>query len=160
MRHALDYRLQLRSYFLSATECPQHMKEPEVAREPWQKGLDLLPDIKSTHSLGKPVEEACSAKLQRKLASTMPPRPIVQLGFGDALGHLVRLFEDGIELIDVLNYTNSQCLQVNGHTRHIFTPNRGRLLFRVSKRRNRNHLYTCVPYYRHSCSTRWRFWDR
>jgi N-alpha-acetyltransferase 35, NatC auxiliary subunit len=112
LREALDQRLQLRLYFLGATECPKHVKEPEVARKPWLEGLKILPAIKSSHALGKPVDDAFSAKLQRKLASTMPPRPIVQLEFEDACGHLLRLFTDGVELIDVLNYTDSQCLQV------------------------------------------------
>ncbi|KAJ4004470.1 N-alpha-acetyltransferase, non-catalitic subunit [Fusarium irregulare] len=111
LREALDQRLQLRSCFLDATECPKHVKEPDVARKPWLQCLDLLPAIKSSHELGRSVDEAFSAKLQRKLASTMPPRPIVQLKFDDAFEHLSRLFKDGAELIDVLNYTDSQSLQ-------------------------------------------------
>lgn len=113
LREALDQRLQLRSCFLDATECPKHVREPDVARKPWLQCLDLLPAIKSSHELGRSVDEAFSAKLQRKLASTMPPRPIVQLKFEDAFEHLSRLFKDGAELIDVLNYTDSQCLQVS-----------------------------------------------
>ncbi|KAH6960879.1 Mak10 subunit, NatC N-terminal acetyltransferase-domain-containing protein [Fusarium avenaceum] len=110
IREALDQRLQLRSVFLEATECPKHVKEPNVARKPWLDGLEILPRIKSSHDLGRPIDDAFSAKLQRKLASTMPPRPIVQLDFDDAFVHLTRLFEDGAQLIDVLNYTDSQCL--------------------------------------------------
>ncbi|KAI9158436.1 LOW QUALITY PROTEIN: N-alpha-acetyltransferase 35, NatC auxiliary subunit [Paramyrothecium foliicola] len=108
---ALIARLQLRRAFLDATESPEHMDNPELARKPWLDALALLPTIKNTHGLGTPVEESFSEKLQRKLASTMPPRPIVQLGFDDAFGHLHRLFRDGSEVIDVLNYTDSQCLQ-------------------------------------------------
>ncbi|KAM5355646.1 hypothetical protein ACJ41O_002292 [Fusarium nematophilum] len=111
IRKALDRRLHLRSLFLNATQCPQHMTEPVLARKPWLEALEVLPDIKASHSLGQPVDDAFSAKLQRKLASTMPPRPIVQLGFDDAFGHLSRLFRDGAELTDVLHYTDSQCLQ-------------------------------------------------
>ncbi|KAJ3525301.1 hypothetical protein NM208_g11699 [Fusarium decemcellulare] len=111
IREALDRRLQLRSLFLEATQCPQHMREPDMARKPWLEALELLTDIKASHSLGRVVDEAFSAKLQRKLASTMPPRPIVQLEFDDAFGHLTRLFKDGAELVDVLHYTDSQCLQ-------------------------------------------------
>ncbi|KAM0196808.1 hypothetical protein ACHAPA_007335 [Fusarium lateritium] len=110
IREALDQRLQLRSVFLEATECPKHVKQPNVARKPWLDGLEILPHIKSSHGLGRPVDDAFSVKLQRKLASTMPPRPIVQLDFDDAFVHLTRLFKDGAELIDVLNYTDSQCL--------------------------------------------------
>ncbi|ETS06427.1 Mak10-domain-containing protein [Trichoderma reesei RUT C-30] len=107
---ALLLRLQLRHIFLDAVECPKHMKEPELAKKPWKEGLAILPALKKTHSLASPVDEAFSAKLQRKLASTMPPRPIVQLDFDVAFGHLNSLFEDALELINVLHYTDSQCL--------------------------------------------------
>ncbi|KAG5993260.1 hypothetical protein E4U43_003559 [Claviceps pusilla] len=108
---ALVSRLDLRSVFLTATASPQSMKEPSIAKAPWDKALQILPRISTTHSLGTPVDDAFSMKLQRKLASTMPPRPIVQLEFDDAFGHLSRLFSDGSEVIGVLDYTDSQCLQ-------------------------------------------------
>ncbi|KAF7542327.1 hypothetical protein G7Z17_g11664 [Cylindrodendrum hubeiense] len=110
MTTALDHRLKLRYAFLAATECLQHIREPELARKPWEEAIALLPGIKVSHELGKAVDEAFSAKLQRNLASTMPPRPIVQIGFADAFGHLSRLFKDGSELIGVLDFTDSQCL--------------------------------------------------
>ncbi|KAG6021881.1 hypothetical protein E4U41_002371 [Claviceps citrina] len=108
---ALVSRLHLRNVFLDATESPQYMKEPSKARAPWDEALQILPRIGTTHSLGTAVDDAFSSKLQRKLASTMPPRPIVQLKFDDAFGHLSRLFKDGAEVIGVLDYTDSQCLQ-------------------------------------------------
>ncbi|KJZ75053.1 hypothetical protein HIM_05539 [Hirsutella minnesotensis 3608] len=108
---ALISRLALRRSFLAAAECPQHMKEPEKAQKPWREGRDLIAKIGSTHDLARPVADAFSAKLQRKLASTMPPRPIVELAFQDAFRHLSRLFEDGADVIRVLDYTDSQCLQ-------------------------------------------------
>ncbi|KAM0257833.1 hypothetical protein ACHAQJ_004137 [Trichoderma viride] len=107
---ALLLRLELRRIFLDAVECPKHMKEPDLAKKPWREGLTLLPNLNKTHSLASPVDEAFSATLQRKMASTMPPRPIVQLEFDVAFGHLKGLFEDGLELIDVLNYADSQSL--------------------------------------------------
>jgi hypothetical protein len=79
---------------------------------PWKEGISILSLLKETHHLGKPVDDSFSAKLQRKLASTVPPRPIVQLSFEDAFGHLSRLFKDGLEVIGVLDYTDPQCLQV------------------------------------------------
>jgi hypothetical protein len=110
---ALLSRLELRRIFLDAVECPKHMKEPNLAKKPWREGLELLPNLNKTHTLAVPVNEAFSATLQRRLASTMPPRPIVQLEFDVAFGHLKGLFEDGLELIDVLNYTDSQSLLVS-----------------------------------------------
>ncbi|RFU76878.1 amino-acid n-acetyltransferase subunit mak10 [Trichoderma arundinaceum] len=110
LAEALLLRLELRHIFLDAVECPKHMKEADLAKKPWRGGLAILPALNKTHSLVSPVDEAFSAKLQRKLASTMPPRPIVQLEFDVAFGHLKGLFQDGLELIDVLRYTDSQCL--------------------------------------------------
>jgi hypothetical protein len=158
----LGARLDLRRIFLAATECPQHMSNPDVAREPWEKGLAILPKINATHKLGKPVEEAFSTKLQRKLASTMPPRPIAKIDFDDAFGHLTRLFSDGSELIDVLQYTDSQCLQVCA------VPLRDKIidsmltlrrhLYRHFKPRNRSHSFTYEHCSKRSCSTPWKCW--
>jgi hypothetical protein len=161
IREALDQRLQLRSVFLEATECPKHVKEPNVARKPWLDGLEILPRIKSSHDLGRPVDDAFSAKLQRKLASTMPPRPIVQLDFDDAFVHLTRLFKDGAELIDVLNYTDSQCLLVR---RELFWKRLMLIMTRPSYQTSKPRSLSRWSLYehcsRHSSSMRWRFWAR
>ncbi|KAF9877645.1 hypothetical protein CkaCkLH20_04780 [Colletotrichum karsti] len=108
---ALNTRLLLRYAFLAAIDHTQYRTEPDRIRSPWNEALQMLPSIKSTHALGKPVPEAFSAKLQRKLASTMPPRPIVQTSFEDAIANLTRMISDGIEVVGVLNYTDSICLQ-------------------------------------------------
>ncbi|UNI20121.1 N-alpha-acetyltransferase, non-catalitic subunit, variant 2 [Purpureocillium takamizusanense] len=107
---ALTSRLELRWLFLEAVECPQYVKDANKARRLWEEAQAVLPSINATHALSKPVDEAFSAKLQRKLASTMPPRPIVELGFDAAFDHLSRLFADGLEVISVLDYVDSQCL--------------------------------------------------
>lgn len=109
---ALISRLKLRDIILSAVECSQHVDNLDLARKPWDEGLTLLPTIKSTHALADSCDSAFSAKLQRKLASTIPPRPIVQLGFDDAFRHLSRMFQDGQEVVKILDTTNSQCLLV------------------------------------------------
>lgn len=110
---ALDSRLELRQTFLDVAETPQHRNEPAKARSPWTLGLPILARLRETHELAKPIDESFSEKLQRKLASTMPPRPIVQLNFEDALGHFTRLFKDGEQMIDVLNFHDTQSLQVS-----------------------------------------------
>ncbi|KAI3530505.1 Mak10 subunit [Colletotrichum abscissum] len=108
---ALNNRLLLRYTFLAAIDHTQYRTDPALIRSPWKEALDLLSGIKSTHALGKPVPEACSAKLQRKLASTMPPRPIVEISFDDAFGHLTKMISDGLEVVGVLDYTDAICLQ-------------------------------------------------
>jgi len=113
---AFDTRLLLRDAFLEIIEVSQTQYDPDVIRSSWKAALEIVARLKSSHALGKAVPEASSDKLQRKLASTMPPRPIVHLPFDDAVGKLKLLFEDGLEVIDVLNYTDSQCLQVRTNT--------------------------------------------
>ncbi|KAG7108316.1 N-alpha-acetyltransferase 35 like protein [Verticillium longisporum] len=99
---ALHDRLLLRHSFLAATDAIQYRTAPDLIRGPWRESLAMVQGLQSSHALAKDVPDAFSAKLQRKLASTMPPRPIVQLSFDDAFGHIKRLFEDGVEVIDVL----------------------------------------------------------
>ena len=60
----------------------------------WPPVLASITNINDTHSLGKPVPDSFSTKIQRKLASTVPPRPIVELAFKDALQHLTQLCTD------------------------------------------------------------------
>ncbi|KAL2759451.1 hypothetical protein ACRALDRAFT_1074260 [Sodiomyces alcalophilus JCM 7366] len=112
---ALRHRLLLRHTLLGAVDCLQYENDLTMIRALWQgpcrEALATLDSIKETHSLGTPVPAAFSAKLQRRLASTMPPRPIVHLSFDDATGHLLRLLRDGIETANVLDYHDSQSLQ-------------------------------------------------
>lgn len=116
IRQGLGARLELRRIFLDAAESPESKRDFAKAQAPWLEAAEVLPVIQKTHALAKDVDEAFSAKLQRKLASTMPPRPIVKLDFKAAFGHLSRMFEDGREVVNVLNYTDSQCLLVRYST--------------------------------------------
>jgi N-alpha-acetyltransferase 35, NatC auxiliary subunit len=111
--NALDSRLELRQTFLDVADTPQYRNELAKARSPWTHGIPILARLRDTHKLAKAIDESFSEKLQRKLASTMPPRPIVQLSFEDALGHFTRLFKDGEQMIDVLNFHDTQSLQVS-----------------------------------------------
>lgn len=109
---ALDARLELRIAFLRAIELSELRSYPETLKTPWIQMKAILEPINKTHSLGIPVPECFSVKLQRRLASTMPPRPIVQLSFDEAFSHFKRLAVDGIEVVDVLKYWDSQSLLV------------------------------------------------
>jgi hypothetical protein len=60
----------------------------------WPPVLANITNITSTHALGKTVPDSFSTKIQRKLASTVPPRPIVELAFKDALENLTQLCID------------------------------------------------------------------
>ena len=109
---ALGFRLELRYAFLRAIELAGYRKNPGSMKTPWIEMKAILSHICESHKLGKPVPDSFSAKLQSKLTSTMPPRPIVMVSFEDASAHLKRLFDDGLEVINVLNYSDTQSLMV------------------------------------------------
>ncbi|KAK3387459.1 Mak10 subunit, NatC N-terminal acetyltransferase-domain-containing protein [Podospora didyma] len=110
MAQALGFRLELRTAFLRAIELSELRSNPESLSLPWSQMKAIWEPINKSRHLGTPVPEAFSTKIQRRLASTMPPRPIVQLSFEETYGHFKRLFNDGIDVLKVLDYTDSQSL--------------------------------------------------
>ncbi|KAI0428182.1 Mak10 subunit, NatC N-terminal acetyltransferase-domain-containing protein [Xylaria sp. FL1042] len=108
---ALESRLELRISFLEAVDLSAIRNDTsELPKLPWTRMRRLIEAIENQHAQGKPLPEAFSTKLQRRLASTMPPRPMVTLGFDECMNHFKRFFEDGNEVIDVLQYTDPQSL--------------------------------------------------
>lgn len=110
---ALCFRLELRSAFLRAIELSELRSSPESLSLPWSQMKAVWVPINKSRHLGTPVPEAFSTKLQRRLASTMPPRPIVQLSSEETYEHFKKLFVDGIDVLRVLNYVDSQSLLVS-----------------------------------------------
>jgi len=78
----------------------------------WSATLQLLPGIKSEREMARPVPESFSVKLQRKLASSVPPRPVVSVAFEDAYEHLERVCKDGLVVAEVLDFHDSHSLMV------------------------------------------------
>ena len=97
-----------------------HLLEAVITREivdwkranAWEQCLTLLTSIKDTHSLGKEVPESFSSKIQRRLASTVPPRPIAHVEFEDAFDLLGRICRHGKDVYQVLDYEGGLQLQV------------------------------------------------
>lgn len=114
---ALDIRLTMRHAFLTAIEVSQYRDEPDRIRVSWKEACAIAAQVKATSGRGTPIPESVSIQLQQKLATTMPPRPIVELSLEAASNLLVKVFQDGLEVIDVLHYTDSQSLLV-----HLFPP--------------------------------------
>lgn len=110
---ALDCRLELRTAMLRALELAELRANPESLKLPWKQATYVWENVNQSHGLGKPVPEAFSTKLQRRLASTLPPRPIVQLSFEETYINFRGLLEDAIEVNNVLRYTDSQSLLVS-----------------------------------------------
>ncbi|EEQ34004.1 conserved hypothetical protein [Microsporum canis CBS 113480] len=65
--------------------------------------LDQISLIQKSIQLGKSVEDAFSEKLQRRLASTVPPRPIIKIESQNAISYLKRFCQDAIDLQEILD---------------------------------------------------------
>ena len=83
---ALISRLAFRKNFLLSVGHNSEFSEPNA----WECCLRELPILLKTRPLGIPVPPAFSAKIQRRLASTIPPRPIVEISFEQAYEQLRR----------------------------------------------------------------------
>ncbi|KAL2017785.1 hypothetical protein VTK56DRAFT_1648 [Thermocarpiscus australiensis] len=112
MANALGFRLELRTAFLRAIELSELRSNPESLSLPWSQMQAVWEAINKSRHLGTPVPEAFSTKIQRRLASTVPPRPIVQPSPEETYEHFKKLFADGINVLNVLNYADSQSLLV------------------------------------------------
>lgn len=109
--NAICIRLKFRIAFLTAVSLADQ-RDMKLAREAWDELVALLPGVSTSHELSRPVTDAFSVKLQRKLASTVPPRPAVTIAFERACKHLERLCHDGRVLTEILNYHDSHSLMV------------------------------------------------
>lgn len=97
---AIRHRLNLRSNLLRAMDTDD---EDDTSRIHWQNTAALLPSINDTHKLARPVPESFSAKIQRRLASTVPPKPMVELSFEDTFAKLTQMCSDCEEAAKVID---------------------------------------------------------
>ncbi|KAI5290811.1 hypothetical protein KEM54_000372 [Ascosphaera aggregata] len=84
----------------------------EESREHLTEILSSLSDQEHRVSISKPVPESFNTKFQRGLASTVPPRPIVDtISVDTALPFLSQLCTDAIDLVDLVkNYDGPESL--------------------------------------------------
>ena len=91
LRSAIVTRLEFRKDFLRALDLDMTIDSIPYT---WPPVKDRIHTLKNTHQLGQAVPGGFSTKMQRRLASTVPPRPIVELDFKDALEKLQQLCAD------------------------------------------------------------------
>ncbi|KAJ5591477.1 uncharacterized protein N7459_001846 [Penicillium hispanicum] len=103
LRDALRCRLLFRRELLSALDQDLDIIDTR-STDNFVSCLSHLDALRKSVSLGKLVPEAFSLKIQRKLASTVPPRPIVQISHDDALAQMERLCQDAIDMQEILDY--------------------------------------------------------
>lgn len=111
LQMALICRLRFRATFLKTVETADSRTSTETASL-WLESLAFVPEMKSSTRFGRAVPTAFSSKLQRKLASTVPPRPIIHVSQEVAFKHLERLCQHGSMVLEVLKYHNSHSLLV------------------------------------------------
>ncbi len=111
LRDALVIRLELRNYFLSAVQFDEIIDDHRVPW--WDRCLELIPALPKTASLGIRVEASFSIKIQRRLASTVPPRPIVNISFDEAIEQLTKLCQNGKDAYRILDYRGGANLMVS-----------------------------------------------
>ena len=112
IKEALLHRLWFRASFLKAVEKADSRTSSSNLKALWTELMASLPALKSSTELGKAVPPSFSVKLQRKLASTVPPRPIVQVSGEAAFDHLERLCRDASAVVEALDYHGSHSLMV------------------------------------------------
>lgn len=98
----LKYRLILRSQIISLLEQNTIARKPDS--DSIERCLEAIGSIREAPDLGKPLPDAFSLKLQRKLASSVPPRPMVSTQRSEALEFFERLLKDvsgAFELLSV-----------------------------------------------------------
>ena len=72
--------------------------------------IPFLKGIKDSSHLGKSVNESFSTKIQRSLASSVPPRPMVTIDFSEAISHFETLCNDAADVDQILEIETSDDL--------------------------------------------------
>lgn len=109
LKDALLDRLAFRAKILETVELADSRTSSEL-KPLWMEMASFSPKLRSSTHIGKSCPAAFSVKLQRKLASTVPPRPIVEVSQDTAYDHLERLCRDGSEVVEVFHYYDSHSL--------------------------------------------------
>jgi hypothetical protein len=112
IRNALLDRLIFRREFLSALDLELDVVERRSTLH-LRSCIHQIQSIDKSSKLGKPVDDAFSVKIQRRLASTVPPRPMVKIDFGDAMKHMARFFQDLVDVQSILDYSGTYNLRVS-----------------------------------------------
>lgn len=108
MKRAIEQRLNFRKSFLKALA-----QDTGALKARTKSSLSCIPflqGIRSTSHLGIAVNESFSTKVQRYLASSVPPRPMVTIKLSDALSQLETLCTDAADVDQILETETSEDL--------------------------------------------------
>ncbi|KAL8632754.1 hypothetical protein Q9189_001459 [Teloschistes chrysophthalmus] len=105
-RYAIVTRLNLRRRMLDAVASDLDLSKNSQTQK-WMQCTALLPKLRESRPVAKPVKEAFSIKIQRRMASSVPPRPMVDIDFEDAHTFLRHLCRDAADVYNVIEYHGS-----------------------------------------------------
>lgn len=108
LKAAMECRLIFRQDFLNSLQADRETFP--LAPHSSLSCLPLLTEIGRSASLGERVEQSFSMKIQRTLASSVPPRPMVTIQFIDAVSHLERLCCDATDVYQLYSFEGNQDL--------------------------------------------------
>lgn len=112
-RYAIVTRLNLRRRMLDAVASDLDLSKNSQTQK-WMQCTALLPKLRESRPVAKPVKEAFSIKIQRRMASSVPPRPMVDIDFEDAHTFLRHLCRDAADVYNVIEYHGSSNILVCG----------------------------------------------
>ncbi|KAK5043579.1 hypothetical protein LTR84_011386 [Exophiala bonariae] len=111
LRDALKARLDVRHFFLSMLQSCENGTPPEVKSS--EEVISLIDCIQNSSSLGTAFStEAFTLKLQRRFASSVPPRPMVVTPKDESFRFFKQLVTDATRSFEVLSITCSVDLLV------------------------------------------------
>lgn len=112
---ALSNRIEFRKAFLSVMKLG-NLRDGRIQIHFWEICLNVLPSLLETEELGVAVDTSFSTKIQRRLASTVPPRPIVQIPFQESHLFLYQICQNGKEISRAIDCPdgNSWLVRCNG----------------------------------------------
>ena len=115
LQAALSNRIEFRKAFLSVMKLG-NSKDGLIQIHFWEICLKVLPSLLDTKELGVAVDTSFSTKIQRRLANTVPPRPIVQISFRESHRFLYQICQNGKEIFRAIDCPdgNSWLVRCNG----------------------------------------------
>ena len=100
---ALTERLKFRKAFLKAmATTPDPDLSPSVISGAWEVVPELLASVQASHMLGVPLRQAFTSKIPYGLASTVPPKPVIDISFDEAIATLMSICKDSQDAIFAL----------------------------------------------------------
>ena len=100
-KEALDHRLQLRLRFLTALEVDSQGRKSRNSVD-YRACAALLETFRESSGEGVSVPGSFSPKIQKRLASSVPPRPLISIPLAEAIDTFQRLCHDAADIEQLL----------------------------------------------------------